>query len=339
MNVTTKRVATMVADSLDPQNDQRSPPGEIKIIDPCCGSGTALQTLAETLRKSANHTVTTYGVERSREQAQRAIQRLNHALHSDIAKTTIANNAFEACFLNPPSSQEPGRTEHQFLMNCTKYLVPRGTMIYIATPEALLKSARYLSEHYGPIHIRKLPNPEYENSQQMTVFAWRRETPVTDEQQQKLLEKWANGEQHNSQTLGRPKSKLLTLSHQQPRDILFTRRDIEPADAILQARSQGLWNRREVQAALWPDDPQEVQPLMPLRKGHLAMLVAAGLLNNMVIEQDGQRIIVKGKTSKNNTKVPNPGREDMPDEIWQERMKISITTLDLETGEFAELLA
>ena len=308
MNITTKRVASMVANSLDPQDDQRSTAGEIKIIDPCCGSGTALQTLAETLQKNTRHIITTYGVERSREQAERATQRLNHTLHSDIAKTTIANNAFEACFLNPPTAQEPGRNEHQFLMNCTKYLAPKGIMIYIATPQALLKSARYLSEHYGPIQVRKLPKPESESSSQMAVFAWRRETPMTDEGQQERLEQWAQGRHPNQQTLGKPKSKLMTLSNQGTREIMFARRDIEPADAIQQARSQGLWNRREIQAALWPDEPQEIQPLMPLRKGHLAMLVAAGLLNNMVIEQDGQRLIVKGRTSKNQTKTPNRGK-------------------------------
>ena len=34
---------------------------------------------------------------------------------------------------------------------------------------------------------------------------------------------------------------------------------------------------------------------MPLRRGHIAMLVAAGFLNNLVLEGDGRRILVKGQ--------------------------------------------
>jgi hypothetical protein len=37
---------------------------------------------------------------------------------------------------------------------------------------------------------------------------------------------------------------------------------------------------------------------MPLRRGHLAMLVAAGFLDNLALESDGRRVLVKGRTGK-----------------------------------------
>jgi hypothetical protein len=41
---------------------------------------------------------------------------------------------------------------------------------------------------------------------------------------------------------------------------------------------------------LWPPDERPVGPLMPLRRGHLALLIAAGILNNVVLEQGGDRV-------------------------------------------------
>ena len=40
---------------------------------------------------------------------------------------------------------------------------------------------------------------------------------------------------------------------------------------------------------------------MPPRRGHLAMLVAAGFLDYLVPEAGGQRIPVKGRTTKDRT--------------------------------------
>jgi len=37
-----------------------------------------------------------------------------------------------------------------------------------------------------------------------------------------------------------------------------------------------------------------IRPLMPLREGHLAMLLASGMMNGEVTGDNGQRLIVKG---------------------------------------------
>ena len=54
--------------------------------------------------------------------------------------------------------------------------------------------------------------------------------------------------------------------------------------------------------------------LMPLRQGHMAMLVAAGFLDNLCLEADGRRILVKGRTSREMTLV-----EDTPEKECQGR--------------------
>ena len=74
---------------------------------------------------------------------------------------------------------------------------------------------------------------------------------------------------------------------------------------------------------------------MPLRRGHLAMLVAAGFLDNLVLESEGRRILVKGRTSKEMVMV-----EDTPEkEVYRERLVTTVVSLDLDDGEIVEIAA
>ena len=74
---------------------------------------------------------------------------------------------------------------------------------------------------------------------------------------------------------------------------------------------------------------------MPLRKGHMAMLVAAGFLDNLCLESDDQRILVKGRTSKEFVLV-----EDTEDkETYRERLRTTVVSLDLEDGQITDIAA
>ena len=332
------RVAELIGQEVNILNEHADIQHEIKVLDPCCGSGTALERFARTASQG-RFNIRTYGVERNQERAQRAAKHLNHTLECDLFGTTIANNIFNILFLNPPGQAQRGQTEHKFLTSCAKYLAPMGLLIYIIPRECLKISARHLSEHYGNISCRQFPE-EQRRDEELVIMATRRTNRMTDQDQLNNLLHWASGDEPQPPVLGNQVEDPTVIRTQLSRDILFTRRTIEPQDAIREAQAQGLWNRQEIRTRLWPDDPGEVKPLMPLRKGHLAMLIAAGFLNNMVLEQDGQRIIVKGRTSKNQVRRNRRnGRNQMFEEVWQEQMKINVTTLNLSTGEFTLLHA
>ena len=81
-------------------------------------------------------------------------------------------------------------------------------------------------------------------------------------------------------------------------DILFTTRTVDPVAAAAEARRSGLWTNTDITDSLWPAGDSRTRPLMPLRRGHIAMLVAAGFLNNLALEAGGRRMLVKGRTSK-----------------------------------------
>ena len=80
---------------------------------------------------------------------------------------------------------------------------------------------------------------------------------------------------------------------------------------------------------------QRTRPLMPLRRGHLAMLVAAGFLDYLVPEADGQHIPVKGRTTK---ELVLAGEMENT-EVYRERLKTTVVALDLDDGEVADIAA
>nr|MDP9480265.1 DEAD/DEAH box helicase family protein [Actinomycetota bacterium] len=64
------------------------------------------------------------------------------------------------------------------------------------------------------------------------------------------------------------------------------------------------------------------------------MLIAAGLLNNMVLEQDGQRLLVKGRAYKETIEVAT---EEKGKQIEREVVRTRVTTLNLGSGEIADI--
>lgn len=100
-------------------------------------------------------------------------------------------------------------------------------------------------------------------------------------------------------------------------------------------RERGLWHDGRVWDKLVPRDVVKEQPLMPLRKGHLALLVAAGFLNNCRLQQDGRPKLVKGQMSK--SMVMNEERTNGNTEVFEERMNVSLWVLDLLAGDFTEV--
>jgi hypothetical protein len=68
---------------------------------------------------------------------------------------------------------------------------------------------------------------------------------------------------------------------------------------------------------------------MPLRKGHLALLIAAGMLNNVVLRQGSERVLVKGRTTKALVPIET---DDERTEVEREVIRTSVQVLDLHTG-------
>ena len=74
----------------------RSGKGNIKLLDPCAGEGTAMKEIGETLNAE------TYGTELDTERGRIAKESLTQCLITDYMVIRISNQAFSLLYLNPP---------------------------------------------------------------------------------------------------------------------------------------------------------------------------------------------------------------------------------------------
>ena len=256
----------------------------------------------------------------------------DRTLASDLFATSIANGAFGLLLLNPPYDfdSEDKRTEHAFLMQTTRYLAEDGLLVFIVPRQRLAVSARYLSTHYGLMRCWAFPQPEREAFDQVVLFGHRKADPVPDAAAESMVLEWARGEPETLRSQPYPEFTPATTPIG---DILFATRTVDPVAAATEARRTGLWANTEITDTLWPATDTRTRPLMPLRRGHMAMLVAAGFLDNLVLEADDRRILVKGRTSKEMVMV-----EDSPQkEVHRERLVTTVVALDLDGGRIEDI--
>ena len=331
---TPPRVTEMIAGLMQARSGGR---GEttLRILDPCCGAGVALAQLAAGIDRPDGALVETYGVELQAERAKEAEGRLDHVLGTDLFQTSIANGAFGLLYLNPPydfDSGEEKRLEQTFLRHCTRYLTESGLLVFVAPRRRLAESARYLASHYARLRCWTFPEPEREAFDQVVVTGVRKAEVQYDQYAAVRLQEFIEGDAEELTPQRYPSYNAPATAGG---EVLFATRTVDPVAAAAESRRSGLWVSAAVTEALWPAGDPSTRPLMPLRRGHLAMLVAAGFLDNLQLEADGSRILVKGRTQKEMLLV-----ETTPEkEVYRERLRTTVVALDLDLGEITDIAA
>ena len=328
------RVVDLLAQLIDSPAAYGRPGQTLRVLDPCCGGGDALAQLADGLRRTTTPPVATYGVDLHRDRAEEARELLDRALACDLFATSIANGVFGALLLNPPYDydSEDKRTEHAFLTHCTRYLADGGLLVFIVPKQRLSVSARYLASHYRELRCWAFPFPEREAFDQVVLMGCRKAEPSPDPRAEAQVRAWAEGE---PEEMYDGAGRVYDPPGAAAGDILFATRTVDPLAAVAEARKLGLWVSADVTDSLWPVGDHRVRPLMPLRRGHLAMLVAAGFLDNLALEADGRRVLVKGRTAKEKALV----EETETTEVYREKLKTTVVALDLDSGDITDIAA
>ena len=331
---TPPRVVEMIASLAQARTMTR---GEhtLRLLDPCCGAGDALAPLAACIERPDGALVETYGVELHAERAKEAEERLDHALGTDLFQTAIANGAFGMLFLNPPYDQDAGddrRTEQSFLRQTTRYLAVGGLLVFVVPLQRLRESERYLASHYARLRVWNFPDPEREAFGQVVVTGTRKADVQYDQYAAVQVRQALEGD---LEELRQHRYPVYNAPATADGEVLFATRTVDPVAAAEESRRSGLWVSTTVTDALWPSEDARTRPLMPLRSGHLAMLVAAGFLDNLQLEGEDGRILVKGQTSKEMVLV-----ETTPEkETHRERLRTTVVALDLDSGEVSDIAA
>ncbi|MCC6605247.1 MAG: hypothetical protein IT327_18715 [Anaerolineae bacterium] len=307
-----------------------------RIFDPCAGEGTALVSLAETLALSPYGVELHEERARlAREKIQALEARLlvasrsaqlptqTRLLHDSYQNVQASRDGFNLLYLNPPydqDEQESGRStrlEVQFLTRTRSYLQPGGLLVYVV-PQHLLKLrklAEYLLSHFQHIQIYRFPDstetPDqdglYERFKQIVLFGIRRQQAVPpDPAAVNALRALAEGDtpllvQQQLAPLAAPAEPPYELPPLTVKDSGFKFRAmfIDPADALAEARQLGASSKPAWREHLDPASTTvPLQPLTPLKIGHMNSIIASGHLNNQRLVEDEEQLLIKGRSYK-----------------------------------------
>ena len=335
---TPQRVTDIIAAKLYRPYGGRRPKQGTRLLDPCCGQGEALETIASSARATGAQ-VTTYGIELSQPRARAARAVLDHVLNCDFFHTTIAHNAFDVLWLNPPYDLETAddtvrRSETAYLKRCIPYLKKTvGLLVFLLPKNALSDCASVLSREFSTLACLTFPEPEYQNFSQVVVTGYRNSEPTPQPDTTQWLRNIA-WDVHETHTLAAPPqswSVHLPAHGHDPDDILFASQRIDLPLALAEAAHKGILASPAVRQRFWPTEQLATRPVLPLRQGHIALMTAAGFLDNQILHgRNGQDdLIIKGRTYKESITTetnPNSATET-------EVMRTTIRSLNLRTGE------
>ena len=200
-------------------------------------------------------------------------------------------------YLNPPYDfdAEDGRTELSFLKHTIPYLTPGGLLLFVVPQKRITtRIARVLSAYFEDLKVRKFPADEFQSFGQIVITGLKKARAEI------------NGDVLASltqiQSMDLPEMHRKEFSFTVPavgRDFFIRSSEFGPDELAEELKESSLW--KEPALGLLEEDGQTrpaSQPLMPPRKAHLAMLIAAGLINNQILEANGKRLLIKGTSKK-----------------------------------------
>ena len=270
-----------------------------RLLDPCCGQGEAAAMLAST------YGLTSFGIELHADRANASRQCLTQCLRSDALAAHIQRDSFSVLLLNPPYDTEGfrSRSEDVWLQRMTGTLQTQGVLIFvISEARCTPKLKQYLYNHYRRLSFLRFPAKEYKAFQQIIILGAKGQPNLTRVELDHLA--------HQPITfhpLGKPTTGTLypLPLAKETSDILFYSDWIAPEEQLKECRMVGIWQDPAVKDALHFKAQTTRKPLMTVRKGHLVRMIAAGLLNNSVIQQDTKRWAIKGATTKVTVPLPS----------------------------------
>ena len=305
-------------------------PGPRRLLDPCCGTGEPAAHVAAASGCDA------YGVEINKERAQVAQKILTKVIAGNLFSVRARPEGFSILYLNPPYDfdQEDGRTELSFLKHTLPYLAPGGLLLFLVPQKRMTpRMARVLSACIEDPKIRKFPSEQFKAFGQIVIAGIKkRRAEINSEVVSSLSQIPAK---ELAEIVPREFSFAIPAA---TKDFFIRSSEFGPDELAEELKTSSLWN--ETALGLFGEDDQTsraIQPLMPPRKAHLAMLIAAGLINNQILEANGRRLLIKGTAKKVIDRFEEE-TEKGTKITERERIVTQINAFDLNTGEYLEIV-
>lgn len=294
---------------------------DIQLLDPCAGDGTALSRLADGLSRYA----VTWGIELDIERAITAAALITHLIQGSALRADVSPGSFGLLFLNPPYDQQARRlrAEQAFLRHTVPWLTPGGVLVFIV-PERLLAdpaTAMWIGQRFTDLRVRRLHSADYPRFKQVVLFGVKRPEAV-----EPVLAELLPPPPWPYLNEAVPDRRYRVPSSPPP--AVF-----QPGELVSEAaiRQDAPALRAEL-ATLLADDRLTGpcnRPLLPLRRGHLVALLTAGVLDGRLTAADGDELVIKGYTARQETVRVD---EERRREIVTDSYAVGIRVLNLTKG-------
>jgi superfamily II DNA or RNA helicase len=303
-----------------------------RLLDPCAGEGTAASILAKALNCQS------WGAELSPARAALASEKMDRLFNTPWGSCHLTGESITLLFLNPPYSHDrlgdQKRLELEFLKSTTPKLIHGGALIYIV-PHQLLRDldvASHLAGYYENITVYRYPETGFN---QVIVLGLKRlkfKMPSNDEVQQ--IQAWAEIEPPMLEDVVEPLYRLLPASDKSAggQPIRFSRLDWQPEEIVDATQKRGVLVSKEWLDLINPSRGlgEFKQPVMPLKKGHIAMLIASGMMGTLRLnDEDGKPMLVKGRVVKVTEKVEETTdkKGNTTSEVFRDRFVSTVAIL------------
>lgn len=255
-------------------------PSEIKILDPCCGAGAALERIGINLKVPKENL---YGVELDEKRAEQAAERLGHVVHASFFNAKIVPmQSFSLLWLNPPYDNElkqEGRTsqalEVTFLEQAARY-VEHGGVIILHCPRDRVTYAVKMAMNNACENVVMLELPEELRPYREAVLVGYKRLMV---------------EKHGYDSVVDESATLPTYNIDKKGDVIRAFDRVAPTDIEI-------LNHLE-RAPFWKmfdySPPKvKLQPILPLGPGHLGLTLASGYLDGYFAPEGYEPHVVRG---------------------------------------------
>ncbi len=321
--------------------------GNVQVLDPCCGEGTALAEIQRHLNDCGAVT-RSFGIEYDQERAWHAKSLLGSVAHSDVNDVFVTARSMGLLFLNPPygdlvadkaqtGEQKTGRErlEKSFFRRTTSWLQLGGVLVLII-PHYVLDAefAGLIARQFKRVQVFMAPEQQFK---QAVIFGIKQHAASPSPAIQELLEKVGKGELPPTlPEFWHGDSYCVPTMREMAFSFTAIRIDAPQLQQELNRMSH---------ATLWPQFGSHFsmtrqahrRPLRDLSDWHLALALAAGQISGVVTSSDGRRLLIKGDTFKDrDVKVTYEARDDgsiSEVRVMTDKFVPSITALDFTPGQ------
>jgi hypothetical protein len=313
-----------------------------KLLDPCAGEGQALDHLASAwnLTAFANELDTTRAAECQRRFGP------TRAVQGDLFQLRATQGSFSLVWCNPPYTWELSgdekRREFAMLKHSHKWVQPGGYMVWVVYSHHITtEAASFLTRHSRQVEVWRIPGLHLDEYTHVVVVAQVGQ-PLGDPSQTAIQLVQAQQANAFPELTVQPTPCYELPTPIERKVFIFAPKVISSAVALQAIQAGGAQAMNGFQLLITPEAKAEhITPIVRPRGGQLALILAAGMFNGLILDTEHGRAAVRSTVASveklvDGQDVDEENERSVEKEVYRTQPVVTITLLD-EQGQHSDL--